>query len=353
MAILFSNNYVSKLPSGYQELSYIESTGTQFIDSGIRASDSPNWAFEIEWQNTKEVGSWTRIFGQINDDPNFNVLQHSNDIVVYYNNGSSGGQYKFTTAYTLEKKHKLYFDNSKCIFDGSQYNKKSDSGNTSGSNFSLFKIRGENFSYRLFSCKIIYNGVAQRVFVPAKRKNDGTIGLYDTVSNTFFANGGSGTFLYREIPSMIDVENVIYNGTQLDKVIYNGVMVWESWKLMTGELLKGNSGKTNATPVTWTSSALSSPVKVRKVYAHGESYNADNFERQANVTVSIRNASTKVWKVLGTFKVRLFANGGGGGSSTLNNNDDELYDQLRVSLDGAVAQSKSVSGYISEWYQKG
>lgn len=129
--------------------------------------------------------------------------------------------------------------------------------------------------------------------------------------------------------------------------------MWENWKLMTGQLLKGSSGKTNATPVTWTSNALSNPVKVRKVYAHGESGNADNFERTGKVTVSIRNASTKNWKVLGTFNIRLFANGGGGGDSTLINNDNELYDQLRVSLNETVGQSKGVSGYISEWYQRG
>jgi len=42
----------------------------------------------------------------------------------------------------------------------------------------------------------MYNGNnLVRDFIPAKRNSDGVLGMYDTVSNTFFTNAGSGDFI--------------------------------------------------------------------------------------------------------------------------------------------------------------
>lgn len=46
-----------------------------------------------------------------------------------------------------------------------------------------------------FGFKIYNNTTLQRNFVPCYRISDGEIGVYDTVSNTFFTNAGSGSFL--------------------------------------------------------------------------------------------------------------------------------------------------------------
>lgn len=48
---------------------------------------------------------------------------------------------------------------------------------------------------RLYSCIISENDVEMRNFVPCYRENDNAIGLYDLVTNNFFTNQGTGSFI--------------------------------------------------------------------------------------------------------------------------------------------------------------
>ena len=63
------NNHL--LPSDYQELEYIESTGTQYIDIGVYGKSNYNLAIEFEMTNCSE--SFTRIFG-CRDTANSNMF---------------------------------------------------------------------------------------------------------------------------------------------------------------------------------------------------------------------------------------------------------------------------------------
>jgi len=47
---------------------------------------------------------------------------------------------------------------------------------------------------RIYSSKIWDNDILVRNMVPAQRTSDSEIGMYDTVSKTFFTNAGTGTF---------------------------------------------------------------------------------------------------------------------------------------------------------------
>ena len=63
------------------------------------------------------------------------------------------------------------------------------------STIKLFKASGYNGGYwKCYSFKISIDDTYVRNFVPVKRKSDGIFGLYDTVSNAFFTNVGSGSF---------------------------------------------------------------------------------------------------------------------------------------------------------------
>lgn len=47
---------------------------------------------------------------------------------------------------------------------------------------------------KLYRLKMWTDDILVRDFVPAKRNSDSVIGLYDSVSHTFFTNAGTGTF---------------------------------------------------------------------------------------------------------------------------------------------------------------
>lgn len=49
-------------------------------------------------------------------------------------------------------------------------------------------------SAKLYECKIYFDDVLQRHFVPCIQDSNSEVGLYDLVSESFFGNGGTGTF---------------------------------------------------------------------------------------------------------------------------------------------------------------
>ena len=53
----------SKLPSGYTELEYLESTGTQYIDTGI-IPDTTLDKMEVDMAITKNKTNYTNIIGR-------------------------------------------------------------------------------------------------------------------------------------------------------------------------------------------------------------------------------------------------------------------------------------------------
>ena len=72
------------LPAGYTELSYIESTGTQWIDIGYKPNDSTE---------TQVIGQYTELSSNVTI---FGVLQEN--AINYYGlglSGSGGGQWRF------------------------------------------------------------------------------------------------------------------------------------------------------------------------------------------------------------------------------------------------------------------
>ena len=46
---------------------------------------------------------------------------------------------------------------------------------------------------KLYRCQICNNGILIRDYIPARRKSDKKVGLYDTINNVFYINNGSGT----------------------------------------------------------------------------------------------------------------------------------------------------------------
>lgn len=47
----------------------------------------------------------------------------------------------------------------------------------------------------MYSFSVVNGGATRLNLIPCYRKSDGVIGMYDTVSGTFYTNAGSGTFI--------------------------------------------------------------------------------------------------------------------------------------------------------------
>ena len=201
-------SFSATLPSGYTELEYIESTGTQWIDTGVYGN--LDTSFEITCQTTVEPTEDMRFvpFGsrQSATESNIMVLFDVDNVVV-----ADFGDYTATRlsaqVNNIMDKFKIYNSrNSRYIQDVTN-NITYNNTNSYNTNFTTpttlriaavgpgFHTLQKNFVGKIWYVKIWNGNILVRDFMPAKRKSDGAIGMYDIVTNTFFENAGTGTFI--------------------------------------------------------------------------------------------------------------------------------------------------------------
>lgn len=187
-----ANTPTVELPEGYTQLEYIESTGTQYIDTGF----IPNQDTRVVCDSHSLTTSTTAIFGCRKDtggNLGFAAYTNGGNINLTYN-----GSWITGNSYSGDRVV-VDFDspNGICSFEGTQVSiAKATFQPTLSMYLFAFNTGGtasDIGSLTIYSCKIFDNGTLVRNFIPAKNSG-GTIGLYDVVNNKFYTNAGSGTF---------------------------------------------------------------------------------------------------------------------------------------------------------------
>jgi len=173
------DQYNKGLDAQYEMLEYIETTGTQYIDTGVTGTNTSYW-HDIEFKNTgvRQLFGFdgnTGSYWGVQADGNFEmegttgINAHSRH-VVEYSTGSS-----------------LYIDNTLV---------KTSTLSVINNGYRLFNLNvgGHGCSAYLYRFKAKQNGKLIRDMTPARRKSDNAVGMYDVVNNIFYTNSGSGTF---------------------------------------------------------------------------------------------------------------------------------------------------------------
>lgn len=182
------------IPSGYTILNYIQSSGTQYIDTGFMPNQDTMATVDVQF--TSKPTAHACVFG---------VYTAENIWWAYYRyssdqyravNGSGTQKYiayadpTIRTTLTL-KKDALVVGESEVAF-------------TTVTDFAvavplyLFaRNRGTDVDYpascRIYSCQIYDNGTLIRDLIPCIN-GSGEYGLYDKANGVFYGNAGSGTF---------------------------------------------------------------------------------------------------------------------------------------------------------------
>ena len=192
------------LPDGYTQLEYIESTGTQYIDTGLGGSSD-----YITTVIALATGNGIAVFGS-NGGNGFSLTLNLNGVCYWR---SIGIRYD-SQGIDITKPCKYVCANrSFYINDTAVTTTLTDSGFTAGSKtvllFGTNRAEGEPMLYASkiykYEVKSASSGAVLINFVPAKRNSDGAIGMYDLVTNSFFENAGTGTFAAgAEIPQSFD-----------------------------------------------------------------------------------------------------------------------------------------------------
>ena len=184
------------LPSTYQQVEYIESTGTQFVNTGIVANAGTRWEIKYAYTNTYNQAQ-NGASGQVG------VINSSRFIFASLNNSLYMAiGISFNWSKPLDFNPHIYIldkPNNKTWIDSESIT-VSNSFTSSVEKLYIFNrntISGDNYKHngKCYYSKIYNNNVLIQHLIPCYRKSDAVIGMYDIINNTFIINIGTGTFL--------------------------------------------------------------------------------------------------------------------------------------------------------------
>jgi len=188
---------------GYQPVEYIESTGTQYINTGYSHDTSTSY-YSMDFMITGKPNTYHSVFGSritYNGNEAYYFGYH-NDSHAY---GACGGNHVDPLGFNLNNNIKYHVDvnpNTGVSVNGNTYNMKFTTASYFNTQTDYIFALNENgtpieyMSGRLYRFKIWYNkDFLMRDFIPCYRKSDGAIGLYDRVYQHFYENDGTGTFI--------------------------------------------------------------------------------------------------------------------------------------------------------------
>lgn len=184
------------LPSGYTKIDYIQSDGTQFIDTGFTPNQDTR--FIVDFEVTSAEGSnGLCIIGSRTD-------YNSNNLSFVWDLASSWWMRNYGTLHTDKYtatspvgRHSVDANKTSVTFDGASTTAASATFTCPG-NLYLFAMNSAGtttffIKAKLYSCKIYDNGTLVRDFIPCINSS-GAFGLWDDVSSVFYNSAGSGTF---------------------------------------------------------------------------------------------------------------------------------------------------------------
>ena len=177
----------SRLPEGYAEVQYIQSSGTQYVDTGFKPNQDSRVIIKL---STSETGSHT-VFGADIDwvdngfalGVGFTHYGKETGTISGLNNGSP---------------HEVDFNKNIISMDGSTVLTMGASTFSVPHNLALFannRAGGiqEKTTMALYYCRIYDGNTIIRDYIPCKNAG-GAVGLYDLVDGKFYGNAGTGSF---------------------------------------------------------------------------------------------------------------------------------------------------------------
>lgn len=188
---LFGDTEQRNIPSWYTQVEYLESDGTQYIDTGKQFQGNIQIYLDTMYLEPLDSFGWGRNGS-------------SQEIIWYSTQFYFGGGYSLTTEKELNTRYVYDLD----FADGAMVAKINGSivrqtpnsygTQTSANEIYLFANNNQNtpskFSARVYLFEIRQGSQLLQRLIPARRNSDSVLGMYDTVSGTFFTNAGTGSF---------------------------------------------------------------------------------------------------------------------------------------------------------------
>lgn len=186
------------LPSAYQPVEYIESSGSQYINlnlSTLGAGYTVDFVCRATSAPSAGNGPAIHFGGTAYNSTAGNIAANNDKYLAWFNTVS-----KYFSILQGKTRFKFVFNVSDLTIDAIE-----DSGaiSTQSWNFTVPTFSGVRLfnnsstqygKFRVFSLLVKNGNTKVRDMYPCYRISDSVAGLYDIANNVFYQNGGSGTF---------------------------------------------------------------------------------------------------------------------------------------------------------------
>lgn len=181
--------FISRLPQGYQEVEYIEGSGTQYIDTGFVVNKSDNYVLEIDGLFPSQAQAY----------------QGCNGYMQFFVGSKYGISNESSISVGNRDTVRIAYANQTATLtvNGSQAESKS-WASYSGANVKLGVLRmgetnngwfnGGAASGTIYGYKVWKDEVLVSDCIPCVRNSDNVAGVYDVIREQFITNVGSGVF---------------------------------------------------------------------------------------------------------------------------------------------------------------
>lgn len=205
---------VSACPEGWNvqnfftEVEYLESTGTQWIDTGVH--QRYGLACTLTYRKTGSTESWGTYFGCGSaDDPKWNILgRHYSSEGASFNPWYANDEYgECRVPVSTTEMNTVTVRGGACEKDGASYAITTVAGRI-GTQYSiyLFSANNANLAWRSQPCRIAAFSIADedasgelvRDLIPVRFTNENGVSegaMYDRVTKQLFRNQGTGAFV--------------------------------------------------------------------------------------------------------------------------------------------------------------
>lgn len=187
-----------RYPVSDNPTAYIQSSGTQYIDTGFIPDSNTRIVMDceiLEFKTTAYFGVCSASSGAMTAAPTNTLLIESGNKIRHDWHGTSASYSGVITG-----RHIVDCDKNKVIINGNTLITNGNANNKSAYTMYLLarKVGNTNTAdlyskAKLYSCKIYNNTTMVHYFIPTKDPN-GVFCLFDYCTGKYFYNGGTGTF---------------------------------------------------------------------------------------------------------------------------------------------------------------
>ena len=187
------------LPSGYKRLEYIQSSGTQYIDTGFIPNQDTRIDIDVIPLSIAETSDGAGFIpygaGVSNSNRAFECYSSRSQYEFNYD-----GQCNFVGSPSVGQRLKISHNKNKIsliVNSGTpiafSFTYQAFTAPYTMTLFAIHRSRPLRGLMKLYSCQIYDNGTLIRDYIPCQKPDD-TIGLWDNVNSVFYGNAGTGTF---------------------------------------------------------------------------------------------------------------------------------------------------------------